>query len=143
MKLKKAGLAAVGLWMLTACTAINVQPVERDMPLLHVCIQENERVMVSDFLWVLREGFDRHAVSTETFSGKTPAHCEFVLRYTARQSWDFAPYLAYAELWLERSGQPVAQAQYRLRGKGGLSLMKWQGTQSKMNPVIDRLLQFH
>jgi hypothetical protein len=29
---------------------------------------------------------------------------------------------------------------YHLKGGGGLSVMKWQGTASKMDPVIDELL---
>jgi hypothetical protein len=62
------------------------------------------------------------------------------LSYTARRSWDFAPYLAQAELWLRQDGKQVGYAEYHLVGGGGLSLMKWQGTKTKMDPVIDQLL---
>jgi hypothetical protein len=123
------------------CTSVQIQPVDRTVNMNHVCIQENPKVIVSDFLPVLRDGFDRHGISTEVFSGQAPERCEFVLTYTALQSWDFSTYLSHAELWIERKGRKVASAEYHLDGKGGLSLMKWQGTKTKMDPVIDDLLQ--
>jgi hypothetical protein len=55
------------------------------------------------------------------------------------RSWDFAPYLAQAELWLRKDGDQVGYAEYHLVGGGGFSLMKWQGTKTKMDPVIDQL----
>jgi hypothetical protein len=63
------------------------------------------------------------------------------LSYTARRSWDFAPYLAQAELWLRQDGKQVGYAEYHLVGGGGFSLTKWQGTKTKMDPVIDQLLE--
>ena len=127
--------------VLTACTSITVKRPDPSLSIKHVCIQENPKVWVSDFLAVLREGFDRHGISTNVYSGTKPENCEYVLTYTALQSWDVVTYLSHAELWLERNGQQVASAEYHLVGKGGLSLMKWQGTKTKMDPVIDDLLQ--
>jgi hypothetical protein len=131
-------LAVVG------CTAIQVQPIDRSVNLKHVCIQENPKVIVAEFVTVLRDGFDRHGISTEVFSGSAPDRCEYILTYTALQSWDFSTYLSHAELRLEHKGRKVAYAEYHLRGigtNGGLSLMKWQGTKTKMDPVMDELLK--
>jgi hypothetical protein len=127
--------------LLTACTSVTVKRPDPALSIKAVCIQENPKVWVRDFLPVLREGFDRHGINTNVYSGTKPEDCEYVLTYTALQSWDFAPYLSHAELWLEKNGQRVASAEYHLVGKGGLSLMKWQGTKTKMDPVIDELLQ--
>lgn len=131
----------VAAFILYGCTSIQVQPVDPSVKLKHVCIQENPKVIVADFLTVVRDGFDRHGISTEVFSGPAPERCEYILTYTALQSWDFSTYLSYAELRLERNGRKVASSEYRLRGKGGFSLMKWQGTKTKMDPVIDELLK--
>ena len=128
-------LAVVG------CTSIQVQPIDRSVNLKHVCIQENPKVIVADFVTVLRDGFDRHGISSEVFSGAKPERCEYVLTYTALQSWDFSTYLSHAELRLESKGRKVAYAEYHLSGKGGFSLMKWQSTKTKMDPVIDDLLK--
>jgi hypothetical protein len=125
----------------SGCTSVNVQPADRSLNLKHVCIQENPRVIVADFLTVVRDGFDRHGISTQVFSGTAPDRCEYVLTYTALQSWDVTTYLSRAELRLEHKGRKVAAAEYYLRGKGGLSLTKWEGTKTKMDPVIDELLK--
>jgi hypothetical protein len=132
----------VGLpFLLTACTSVQVRPPDPALAIKHVCIQENPKVLVTDFVPVVRDGFDRHGISTEVFSGTKPADCDYVLTYTALRSWDFAPYLSHAELRLEKEGRQVAFAEYHLVGKGGFSLMKWQGTKAKIDPVIDELLK--
>ena len=137
-----ASCVIMSLWiMVGGCTAINVRAVDPSIRLMHVCIQENPKVEVSDFIQVIRNGFHRHGIETEVFSGSKPDGCEYVLTYTALRSWDLTPYLSEAELWLQKEGRQVAYAEYRLRGKGGFSLMKFQGTKAKMDPVIDELLK--
>ncbi len=132
----------LSLLAIGGCTSIRVQPIDRTANLKHVCIKENPKVIVSDFLTVLRDGFDRHGISTEVYTDKAPERCEFILSYTALRSWDLAPYLSHAELRLEnKEGRKIASAEYHLKGKGGFSLMKWQGTKTKMDPVIDELLK--
>jgi hypothetical protein len=138
MYLRNAFVMIVALGV-AACTSIQVEPVDRSINLKHVCIQENQKVMVEDFVRVIRDGFDRHGISTEVISGAIPERCEYVLTYTALRSWDFGTFLADAELRLESKGRKVAYANYHLRGKGGIK--KWAGTKSKMDPVIDKLLQ--
>jgi hypothetical protein len=137
--MKHFGIAAI--LVLAGCTSITVKPVDSSIGLNHVCIRENPAVEVSDFVDVIRDGFDRHGIATEMVYGTPPPRCEFLLTYTALRSWDLAPYLSHAELRLEKAGRRVAYAEYHLNGKGGFSLMKWQGTAAKMEPVIDELLQ--
>jgi hypothetical protein len=133
----------IGATLLSACTAVNVKSVDDSrFKLVHVCIQENPKVIISDFLPVVRAGFDRHGLSTEVYrTDLVPSQCEYTLTYTARQSWDFSPYLSTAQLELRRGTEVVSRGDYHLRGKGGFSLMKWQGTQAKIGPVIDEMLR--
>ncbi len=124
---------------LTACTSVRVTPLQSAPSTM--CLEENPKVMVSDFLAVLQQGFARHGITTQTYATIPWDQCPYVVRYTARRSWDMAPYLSSAELTvLGPRRETLATAAYHLRGKGGLSLMKWQGTKSKMDPVIDELL---
>jgi hypothetical protein len=106
---------------------------------VNICIENNPKVLVRDFVDVLQEGISRHAMTSRVYSGELPENCDLRLTYTALRSWDFAPYLAKAELWLDQDGAQVGHAEYHLIGGGGLSLMKWQGTKTKMDPVIDQL----
>jgi hypothetical protein len=103
-------------------------------------IEENPKVIVHDFLPVVRDGFDRHGIVTRVVTKPAPKECEYVLTYTALMNWDVGTYLHHAELRLERNGRIVGSAEYHLTGKGGLSLTKWQSTKTKMDPVIDELL---
>lgn len=131
-------LAAL-LFTLSACTSVSVTPLQSKPS--SVCIEENPKVKVRDFVPVLQEGFFRHGIATQLYAQIPRPECPYVLTYTARRTWDMAPYLSSAELAiLGPRRQIVAKANYHLRGKGGLSLMKWQGTKSKMDPVIDELL---
>jgi hypothetical protein len=128
------------IFLLSGCTVVTVRPVDKAAAIKHICIQENPKVAVGDFVTVVRDGFDRHGISTEVISGTVPERCEYLLTYTALRSWDFSPYLSHAELRIERAGRQVAYAEYHLKGKGGFALTKWAGTKSKMDPVIDELL---
>jgi hypothetical protein len=141
MKCVRTLAVAVSISLAAGCTAVRVQPVAAAEQIRYVCIQENSKVMVDDFVPVLQDGFRRYGISTEIIQGSSrPERCEYVLTYTALRSWDLAPYLSYAELRIDKGGRAIASAQYRLRGKGGLSLTKWASTKAKIDPVIDELL---
>ena len=48
--------------------------------------------------------------------------------------------MAHAELRLYRGTAQIGYAEYDLTADGGFSLTKWQTTKTKMDPVIDELL---
>jgi hypothetical protein len=136
--------AAVCLVILCAtlggCTSVRVKPVSADNRIDHICIQENPRVQVGDFVSVMQEGFQKHGITSQPFKENAPAQCSYTATYTARRKWDMAMYMADAQIDIQRDGRPIASANYHLKGGGGLSLNKWQGTREKILPVIDRLL---
>jgi hypothetical protein len=136
----KVGLIIICIFTLAGCTSIKVTPLDRSYELSHVCIENNEKVIVSDFVGVIEDSFKDHSISTELYSGETPVHCKYILKYTALQSWDMALYLSHAELRLFKGNTRIAYAEYHLRGKGGFSLVKWASVESKMKPVVDKLL---
>lgn len=128
--------------VMSACTAVRVKSVDAARhPITRVCIQENPKVIVADFLPVVRSALDRHGIGSELYrSDAPPAHCEYTMTYTARQSWDLATYLSFAELEIRKGAELVSTGHFHLRNKGGLSLNKWASTESKMNPVVDQML---
>ena len=130
-------LAALAL---SGCTAVTVKQVAASLHMKHVCFKENPAVIVPGFLDIVRDGFDRHGIATSVVSGDMPPGCEFQATYTALRSWDLTTYLSHAEIRIEKAGRQVGFAEYHLIGKGGYSMMKWQGVKTKMNPVIDALL---
>ena len=72
------------------------------------------------------------------YDAPVPIDCQFVLTYTARQSWDIVNYVKYAELTLRDGGEIVGKAEY-LHG-GGFAASKYASTDSKISPLVDDLL---
>ncbi len=135
----------VGIVLFTGCTAVKVKPLEASLSISKVCIMNNPKVIVPEFLNVVRDGFDRHGINSiivNEYAGQDLSKiCQAILTYTALQSWDFATYMVHAELRLDDlNGKKLASAEYHLNGGGGFSLMKWASVESKMKPVIDELL---
>ena len=125
-----------------ACTSIRVNQLDPEKHrVYHVCIEDNPKVIVPDFPEVIERGLQRHGISSEVYTGQRPKHCEYHLAYTAFKTWDMASYLHHAEVRLYRGYNEIADAEYHLNGKGGFALTKWQSVGTKMDPVMNQLLQ--
>jgi hypothetical protein len=138
--MRAMALSLLSITLVSACSSVRVDRVPPDVlrDMRRVCIQRNPRVIVTDFLSVVQDGFRRHGIETAVYEPPLPADCQFVLTYTARQGWDLKNYLKYAELTLRDGGRTVGTAEYRHRG--GLASSKWADTYTKISPVVDDLL---
>jgi len=128
--------------MLTSgCTTKKIIPVESELAIKHVCIEDGkETCFDEEMMGVIRDGFKRHGITTQIYIGDLQPECEFHLSYMCNRTWDMGQYMHHAELRLYNAQSEIGYAEYHLIGKGGLSLMKWEGTKTKMDPVIDDLL---
>jgi hypothetical protein len=133
-------LSIASVFYISGCTSITVDPVPVEQGVTHVCIKENPKVIRADFLPTLERGFQRYGISTEVYERKSPENCEVFVTYTATQTWDMAMVLKDAEVWVKKSGKQIAYGNYHLRAGGGFSLMKWQGAEKKIQPMMDELL---
>ncbi len=132
-------ITAISLTLI-GCTNVKVKDIDPSVKLSHVCIEDNPKVIVGQFIPVLQNGFTRHGITTEIYSEQPPAHCQYRLTYTALKMWDIGMYMHHAELHLFHGRKEIGSAVYHLNGGGGLSLAKWASVESKMDPVIDELL---
>ena len=140
MKLIKTLAIAAIVASLGACTTVNVRKVDSSKhPIRLVCIEENPKVLVSDVIFVLESGFQRHNIKTLVYRDKAPEQCEYTLWYTAFRGWDITPFLRNVQLRLRNGEETIASATYN--HSGGLALNKWASTEEKLNPVIDELLE--
>lgn len=162
--IKKLMIVIAGL-SIGGCTSVTVRPLDASYNVKRICIRENPKVLVTDLVPVITEGLTRHHLESEFiasnldkeklrdedegsdryYMGITPAPngCDFNLTYTARQSWDFTTYLSTADIEISNKTDVIATANYHLVNKGGLSFFKWQDVKTKIDPVIDELLQFY
>ena len=126
--------------LLSGCTSVEVKRVDADHhPIKAICIKQNPRVVIGEFLGVVEGGFRRHGIETEIFEAEPPRHCEYVLTYAAIQGSDLLiSFLTHAELRLQQGDEIVGTATYD--HSGGFAVNKFSSTASKMNPVIDALL---
>jgi len=139
--MKKFAFISAVVITVSGCTSIDVRAVDPTLKMSHVCIQENPKVLVTDFVQVVEDGFERNGISTKIISNNATNECVYILTYTALRSWDFVPYLSHAEIRIEHAGRQIAYGEYHLNGKGGFDMTKWKGTKAKMDPVIDKMLQ--
>jgi hypothetical protein len=157
--------ATVGL-LANGCTSVTVKPLDASYNVKNICIRENPKVTVQEFVPVIVDGLRRHNIESKFIAttldkaqlqdediGKpdryymeltpVPDTCDFNLTYTARRSWDFVTYLSTADISISDKKSVIANANYHLIGKGGLSLFKWQSVKTKIDPVMDELLIFY
>lgn len=147
------------------CTSITVEPLAASHNVKRICIRENPKVIVQDLVPVITDGLTRHHIESEFIASTldkdkvrressesdeyymsitpVPDDCEFNLVYTARRSWDLGTYLSTADIEILNRDDVIAKANYHLINKGGLSLFKWQGVKTKLDPVMDELLQHY
>ncbi len=123
------------------CTSVQIKPINlaNNVPIQEVCIVNNPQVEVPNFQSIVDDRIRTHGIRTKIINNVSKNSCPYKLYYSARRSWDFVTYLSWAELKLYKDSILVGSAEYKLRGKGGLSLMKWQSVETKMNPVVDEL----
>lgn len=133
----------LGLWVVAGCTSVNVQPIAASAKVDKICIQFNDEVNVDDFVPVMQEDFFNHGITSVVFKAERPKTCEFILSYTVDRWWDFAPYMVDAQMTVNKDDAFIGSAHYHLAGHGGFSVVKWAGTHSKIDPVIDEMLRHY
>lgn len=134
----------LALVSVSGCTAITVRPVDTALEIKHACIEDCQQMCFDgQMMGVIRDGFERHGITTQIYTGNLPSECEYHLSFMCERTWDMATYMHHAELRLYRAHAQIGYAEYHLNGKGGFSLMKWESTKKKMDPVIDELLSGH
>ena len=108
--------------------------------LTHICIEHNPKVIVANFEDILVDGLESHNLSTQIYEHSKPLGCVYILKYVAYQKWDFSMVLTKAELRLYKGDQLFRLAEYKLHGGGLLNPTKYKSNVSKINPLINQLL---
>ena len=66
--------------------------------------------------------------------------CEVTSTYLGKWSWDFEPYLAYAEIHLYRNGAEVGEATYSApRGGFAMTTKIYDSTESKIRLMLEKI----
>ena len=138
-------IALLVLTMCVGCITVSGKPVAKTEEKIQlVCIKRNPKVIVPEFTEILEEGFSKHGIATK-FYEEVPSTCTHRLTYTARQKWDVVRFLSDAHLALYKGDILIGYADRStsggIFGGGGIDPAKWKSTRSKLEPMIDELLE--
>jgi hypothetical protein len=121
-----------------------VMPLAPDRDVVEICILDNPKVIIADFLPVLQDGIRRNGLRSKVYR-EVPSTCGYVLEYVAFQRWDFTLFMSEADIKLYNAKELVGTASYKLPtgifGGGGLNPAKWNSTKEKLDPLLDELFQ--
>ena len=74
MAMRAIALSLISITLVSACTSVRVDRVPPDVlrDMRRVCIERNPRVIVTDFLSVVQDGFRRHGIETAVYDPPLP-----------------------------------------------------------------------
>ncbi|MFW1942916.1 Sbal_3080 family lipoprotein [Acinetobacter guillouiae] len=142
-KFTKFCVLIVASSVFAGCTSIQVNNATGFNPdsIRQVCIIDNPKVIIKDFNQIVERSFARYDIQAKTYKDSDNLSlCQTTLNYTALRSWDFAPYMVSAQFNLLQNGRQVSEASFKLKGNGGMALNKWRSTETKINELVDQLL---
>ncbi len=127
---------------LFGCTAINVSSVDLEKnSIKHLCILESTKSNTRDFSLAMKERFEQHNITAETYLINEPKNCDAIVTFEAYRSYDPIPFLNRAKIEIHKDNKIIGIATYK--HKGGvmsMALTKYGKTRSKVYPLIDKLL---
>lgn len=141
--MKKLLIAGVLGFSVTGCTSIQVNNNDGFQPqsVKQICIINNPKVTINGFNQSIVRSFARYNINARIYpENSKPALCETIMNYTALRTWDVVTYMSYAKFTLLKDGRIASEAEFRLRGKGGLALNKWRSTDTKIDELVDQLV---
>ncbi|TCB79331.1 hypothetical protein E0H89_03495 [Acinetobacter sp. ANC 3781] len=139
-------LLAIGVLgiSITGCTSIQVKNNEGFQPksVKQICVINNPKVIIAGFNDSIVRSFARYNINARVYpENSKPALCETTMDYTALRTWDVVTYMSYAKFTLMKEGRIVSEAEFRLKGNGGLALNKWRSTDTKIDELVDQLIE--
>lgn len=139
-------LLAIGVLgiSITGCTSIQVKNNEGFQPksVKQICVINNPKVIIAGFNDSIVRSFARYNINARVYpENSKPALCETTMDYTALRTWDVVTYMSYAKFTLMKEGRIVSEAEFRLKGNGGLALNKWRNTDTKIDELVDQLIE--
>jgi hypothetical protein len=135
------------LWVVTACLFLaacaspvsKVEPVPATEIISQLCIKENPKVFMEDFLPEVRQQIEERNIKTEILSPNLK--CNYILTYDAQWSWDwfwtFSVYLSMAEFSVTKHDQQIGMASYT----ANLGPSAIGRTKNKIRPLLIELFR--
>jgi hypothetical protein len=85
---------------------------------------------------VIQSAISKNGISSSVYN-ETP-DCDFILQYVGYQKWNLTTYLSKANIEIYQNNKLIGSASCHY--PYNLSPSKWNSTQKKLEPLIDRML---
>jgi len=109
-----------------------------------ICIELNSKVTEPDILNVIKKGIIRNGFTVKTHE-IVPDTCGLKLTYVAYRKWDVTTFLSQADINLYKNNLLIGSIEYKtptgIVGAGGINPAKWNSTEEKIAPLMNRLLK--
>lgn len=125
----------------TGCSiSKTVKPVAAGTTIHTIHIVKNDDTLYKQSLLDEMQAIIHEAgCQTVIVSNSQPADAEHVLQYRANWAWDLAMYLTYFQATLYEQNSIIGEVEYDAR-KGGGRLDKFGSTESKVRPLLQKML---
>ena len=149
-KIITASMAFLAMLILTGCTSkvVDTKPLDKkvyikslDTTIYHIdeiCIQQNNKVIVKDFLPYVRNELKKHEINSKVYNDDISNNCLYSLDYSADESWDIVMYFKSAEMKIR-----TVIASVRFKTEDGPFFSKYSSMEEKFTPILDELLKGH
>jgi hypothetical protein len=129
-------LLPLGCTIVTTANPVLLQQSD----LKEMCVIEDTAVNQS-FLPAYKAELEKKGFSVRILSpGSDVGSCPFTSTYVGRWSWDFVPYMAYAELVVYRNGTKAGDALYDAPRAGwALTTKIYEATETKIAGMVGQL----
>ena len=134
-------LVLTALLLLEACASpvTKVEPVPATETISQLCIQENKKVFMDDFLPEVRRQIEERNIKTEIQNPES--QCKYIMTYDAQWSWDwfwtFSVYLSMAEFSVIKDNHQIGMASYT----ANLGPSAIGQTKNKIRPLLIELFR--
>lgn len=140
------GVSILAAVVMAGCVPVGlIDQIVRPVPVSRpegreICVIENTAVATKEaFFAAYERALVERGFTVRKLTPNSPASaCALTSSYTANFRWDFALYLAYANLKIFRDGQLVGEAMYDAM-LAGVTSKKWIRAEEKLRELTNEL----
>ena len=129
--------------MLYGCApGLQIKSVGMDAEVDHICLQYNDRVIVTDTDKILMGLIRENGYTTELYMSKDrPDGCQYVMTYTAGRRWKIIDIpMIYAKIDLYRGKDLLGSGTFGSRRRGAPISNRFDSTEEKLRPLVKEVL---
>jgi len=133
---------AIFLILFGCAPGLQIRSVGMDAEVDHICLQYNDRVIVTDADVIIMKLIRENGYTTELYmSTERPDGCDYVMTYTAGRRWMLVNVpMVYAKIDLYRGKDLLGSGTFGDRRRGMPISNRFDGTEANLRPLVKKVL---